>query len=95
MVSKAIELLSPYKNVVVFYGHIHQEHHHVTGSIAHHAARGLMYPLPAPGSVPKKQPVPWDPAQPYRGLGERTVKAGTKTGQYLISELPVKGCINP
>jgi hypothetical protein len=89
--AKALELLMPFKNVVVFYGHIHQEHQHSTGSIVHHAARGLMYPLPAPGSVPKKQPVPWDPTQPYRGLGERTIEAKTKTGQYLLSELPVKG----
>ncbi len=36
--AKAIELLMPFKNVVVFYGHIHQEHHHMTGHIAHHAA---------------------------------------------------------
>ena len=50
----------PYPNVTVFYGHIHQEHHYKTGHIAHHAAKGLMYPLPAPGSVPKKQPIRWD-----------------------------------
>ena len=47
--AKAIELLMPYSNVTVFYGHIHQEHHHKTGNIAHHAAKGLMFPLPAPG----------------------------------------------
>src|SRR5258708_26383026 len=48
--AKAIELLMPYKNVTVFYGHIHQEHHQMTGHIAHHAAKGLMFPLPAPNS---------------------------------------------
>src|SRR5437763_422761 len=31
--AKAIELLMPYKSVTVFYGHIHQEHHHMTGHI--------------------------------------------------------------
>ena len=77
---KAIDLLSPYSNVTVFYGHIHQENHHMTGAIAHHAAEGLMYPLPAPGSVPKKAPLPWDAAHPFRGLGIREVEAqpGTK-----------------
>ena len=89
--ARALELLMPFKNVAVFYGHIHQEHHHMTGPIAHHAARGLMYPLPAPGSLPKKQPVPWDPAQPYKGLGERTIEARTGTGQYQLFELPVIG----
>ena len=29
----------PYRNVTVFYGHIHHEHHHRTGHIEHHAAQ--------------------------------------------------------
>jgi 3',5'-cyclic AMP phosphodiesterase CpdA len=56
--AKAIDLLMPYKNVTVFYGHIHQENHHMTEHIPHHAAKGLMFPLPAPGSVPKRVPIP-------------------------------------
>jgi 3',5'-cyclic AMP phosphodiesterase CpdA len=87
--SKAIELLAPYSNVTVFYGHIHQEHHHRTGQIEHHAAKGLMYPLPAPGSVPKKAPVPWNDAKPYNGLGFRMV--GAKGSQLSITEFSVKG----
>ncbi len=87
--AKAIELLMPYQNVTVFYGHIHQEKHHTTGHIEHHAARGLMYPLPAPMSQPKKMPVPWDPAVPYRGLGFRRVKSKTSTGELAITEYPV------
>ena len=62
-----------WKNVTVFYGHIHQEHHFRTGDIAHHAAKSLIFPLPAPGSQPKRAPVPWDPAHPARGLGFREV----------------------
>ncbi len=69
-----VDMLMPYKNVVVFYGHIHQENHKMTGHIAHHSAKGLMFPLPAPGSVPKKAPVPWDASQPFKGLGFRSVK---------------------
>ena len=72
---RAIELLLPFPNVTVFYGHIHQEHHHKTEHIAHHAARSLMFPLPAPGSVPKKAPLPWNPAAPFAGLGFRDVQA--------------------
>jgi 3',5'-cyclic AMP phosphodiesterase CpdA len=89
--AKAIELLMPFNNVTVFYGHIHQEHHHVTGHIDHHAAKGVMYPLPAPGSVPKKEPIAWDPAQPYRGLGFRAIEANAKKPEYLRTELPIKG----
>jgi len=69
--SKAIDLLQGWKNVTVFYGHIHQEHHFKTGDIAHHAAKSLIFPLPPPGSQPKRAPVPWDPAHPGRGLGFR------------------------
>jgi hypothetical protein len=87
--AKAIELLMPYKNATVFYGHIHQEHHHTTGHIAHHAAKGLMFPLPAPGSQPTRAPLPWDPAQPYKGLGFRTVEAEVDEARYEITEYPV------
>jgi hypothetical protein len=82
-----VDLLMPHPNVTVFYGHIHQEHHHMTGHIAHHAARSLMFPLPAPGSQPSRQPVPWDPAQPYRGLGWREVRAQQR--EFALAEWPV------
>jgi 3',5'-cyclic AMP phosphodiesterase CpdA len=89
--SKALDMLMPYPNVTVFYGHIHQEHYHQTGHIDHYAAKGLMYPLPAPGSVPKKQPVPWDDKAPYKGLGFRGVNADVKKAKYDIAEFSVKG----
>lgn len=71
--AKAIELLMPHKNVVVFYGHIHQEHHQNTGHIAHHAAKSLIFALPAPGSQPKRAPLQYDAASPGKGLGVRDV----------------------
>lgn len=83
----AIALLQPYSNVVVFYGHIHQEHHHMTTHIAHHSARSLIFPLPAPGSQEKRTPLPWDPAHPFQGLGFRQVAA--LAGSYRISEQPL------
>ena len=88
--AKAIDLLMPYKNVAAFYGHIHQEHHHMTGHIAHHAAHGLMYPLPAPGSKPKLAPLPWDTAQPYKNLGFRSIEAKTPPAEYGITEYPIQ-----
>ena len=87
--AKAIETLMAYKNLTVFYGHIHQEHHHMTAHIAHHAAKGLMFPLPAPGSQPDRAPLPWDPAEPYKGLGFRSVDAEVKEADYKIAEYPV------
>ena len=87
--AQAVELLMPYPNVTVFYGHIHQEHHHMTGHIAHHAAKSLIFALPAPGSQPKRTPLDWDPAHPYRGLGFRDVEADVKQATYRLDEMPV------
>lgn len=71
--ARAIELLAGRPNVNVFYGHIHQQHEQRTGAIVHRAARSLVFPLPAPGSVPKKAPLAWDPQSPDHGLGYREV----------------------
>jgi 3',5'-cyclic AMP phosphodiesterase CpdA len=87
--AQAIDALQPYRHVTVFYGHIHQEHHHRTGHIAHHAAKSLMYPLPAPGSVAKKAPIPWDAAHPYAGIGFRTVDVVPAGADYPVVEWPL------
>ena len=84
----AIALLQNHRNVTVFYGHIHQEHHQMTGRIAHHSARSLIFPLPAPGSVPKRAPLPWDPAHPNQGLGYRGVDAQARR-DYRIDEYSI------
>jgi Calcineurin-like phosphoesterase len=86
---QALDILMPYRNVTVFYGHIHQEHHMMTGHIAHHAAKGLMFPLPVAGSQPARTPLPWDPAQPYRGLGFRDIEADRRDASFELAELPV------
>ncbi|HEX5125968.1 MAG TPA: hypothetical protein VFW00_04435, partial [Rhodocyclaceae bacterium] len=88
--AKAIDLLMPYQNVTVFYGHIHQEHHHMTGHIAHHAAKSLIFPLPVAGSQAKRTPLPWNPQQPYQGLGFRDVEAEGKNAKFDLTELPVQ-----
>jgi 3',5'-cyclic AMP phosphodiesterase CpdA len=88
--AQAIDLLMPYRNVTVFYGHIHQENHHMTGHIAHHSAKSLIFALPAPGSQPKRVPVAWDPAQPYKGLGFRGIETELAKAEYEITEYPVR-----
>jgi hypothetical protein len=85
--AKAIDLLMPYQNVVVFYGHIHQEHHHMTGHIAHHAAKSLIFPQPTPGPNPparRPPPPPFDAS--LKPLGTRDITMG-KTATFV--ELPV------
>jgi hypothetical protein len=88
--AKAVDLLLPYPNVTVFYGHIHQEHHHMTGHIAHHSAKSLIFALPAPGSQPNRTPLAWDAASPvYKGLGFREVNARVQKGELAVAEFPV------
>ena len=86
--AQAMALLMPFRKLTVFYGHIHQEHHQMTGHIAHHSAKSLIFPLPAPGSQPNRTPLPWDASAPYRGLGWREIEAG---GAIQLSEMPVVG----
>jgi len=84
-----IGTLMQHPNVTVLYGHIHQEHHHMTGHIGHHAAKSLMWALPEPGSVPKKAQILWNASEPYKGLGFREVEAKVAQAQYKIEEIPV------
>ncbi len=89
--AKAIDLLKPYSRVVVFHGHIHQELHRDVGQIPFHAAKGLMWAFPPPGSAPKKVAIPWDASQPYKGLGFRSVAVNTRQKAPAITEYSVKG----
>jgi hypothetical protein len=84
--SRVLDLLAKHAQVSVFYGHIHQEHHHMTGHIAHHAARSLVFPLPAPGSLPKKAPLGWNPQAADHGLGYRDVQATREAVEF--TEIP-------
>lgn len=87
---EVIALLMPYTNVTVFYGHIHQEHHHQTGHIFHHAAKSLIFPLPVPGSQEQRSPLPWNSQSPYQGLGFREVEAFNQSVKYQLNEFPVQ-----
>ena len=83
---QAIDLLMPFKNVTVFYGHIHHEHHHNTGHIQHHASMAVMFPLSPLGTMVNKTQLPWDAAQPYKGLGWRSVQATAGGGAQRMRE---------
>ncbi|MDB5805452.1 MAG: hypothetical protein JWN73_2774 [Betaproteobacteria bacterium] len=88
--AQAVDLMMPYQNLTVFYGHIHQEHHQKTGHISHHAAKSLIFPLPAPGSQPKRTPLAWNPDVPYSGLGFREIELKAKASiDPEVTELPV------
>jgi 3',5'-cyclic AMP phosphodiesterase CpdA len=81
-----LPLFKPFKNVKLFYGHIHQEREDTGDGITQYAAPGMMFPLPAPGSVASPNPVAWDADHPYKGLGFRTVSLNLKTLEFTVKE---------
>jgi len=86
---KALAMLKPFPHVTLFYGHIHQEREDTDGNFTQYAAKGLMFPLPAPGSVAKPGPVPWNPEHPYEGLGFRTVRIDLATHKVSVTEYAI------
>jgi len=71
---EVMNLLAPYENVTVLYGHIHREDHHAIGHSQHYAARSLSFAFPDPDKVEDKKPIPFDKDQPFKNLGLRVVK---------------------
>jgi len=72
---EVMQVLSPFENVTVLYGHIHRENVHEEGNAHHYAARSLAWAFPEPEAEAKKV-LPFDGAHPYRNLGLCLVRAG-------------------
>jgi len=72
---KVMNVLAPFENVTVLYGHIHREDAHVEGRVRHYAARSLVFAFPEPAAAQKK-PLPFDAKRPFANLGLRLVHAG-------------------
>jgi 3',5'-cyclic AMP phosphodiesterase CpdA len=70
---EVMNLLAPYENVTVLYGHIHREDHHTIGRAQLYAARSLAYAFPDPAQVDEKKPIAFDKDQPFKNLGLRVV----------------------
>lgn len=68
-----LNVLAPYNNVTVLYGHIHRDHDHTEGHIAHHAARSLIFSFPDPEATNEKKPLPFNKEQPFANLGIREI----------------------
>ena len=68
---EVMNLLAPYENVTVLYGHIHRHHEHTEGNVRHYAARSLIFAFPDPESGAPKKPIPFDQERPFANLGVR------------------------
>lgn len=84
-----MNLLAPYQNVTVLYGHIHREHEQRAGHATHYAARSLCFAFPDPQGTADKKAIPYDNAEPFKNLGIRQVgaAAGTKGATLSVSEV--------
>lgn len=70
-----MDLLAPFENVTVLYGHIHREDLHQDGHVRHLAARGLAWAFPDPALAGEKRALPYDAARPFEHLGLRRLRA--------------------
>ena len=76
-----MNVLAPYENVTVLYGHIHRDHEHHESHAYHYAARSLIFAFPDPATTADadKKPLPFDKDHPFKNLGLRTVHAAAKS----------------
>jgi 3',5'-cyclic AMP phosphodiesterase CpdA len=84
-----MNVLAPYENVTVLYGHIHRDHAHEEGHTHHYAARSLIFGFPDPEktSGPRKA-LPFDKDHPFQNLGIRLVQE--KGGKPSANTLTVQ-----
>jgi hypothetical protein len=68
-----MNVLAPYENVTVLYGHIHRRDVHQSGNAKHYAARSLIFAFNDPVTNDEKKPLPFNKDDPFKQLGIRQV----------------------
>jgi predicted phosphodiesterase len=68
-----MNVLAPYENVTVLYGHIHRHHFQQNGRVKHYAARSLIFAFNDPATNEEKKQLPFNRDDPFKELGIRTV----------------------
>jgi 3',5'-cyclic AMP phosphodiesterase CpdA len=66
---EVLNVLAPFENVTILYGHIHRHDVHQTDHATHYASRSLIFGFPDPATTGDKKPVPFDKEKPFRNLG--------------------------
>ena len=59
----------------------------MTAHIAHHSAKSLIFPLPAPGRSPSARRCRWDPARRTRAWA--SARSKPRAGAVQLTEMPV------
>ena len=71
---EVMNVLAPFENVTVLYGHIHRDDEHEDEHhFKHFGARSLIFAFPDP-SAEEKKPLPFDKDAPFKNLGLRVVQ---------------------
>jgi Calcineurin-like phosphoesterase len=84
-----MNVLAPYENVTVLYGHIHRHNFRQNGSVRHYAARSLIFAFNDPDTGENKKPLPFDKDEPFKNLGIRQVHVedGSDTTALEVSDV--------
>jgi 3',5'-cyclic AMP phosphodiesterase CpdA len=82
-----LNVLAPYENVTVLYGHIHRHHIQQNGRVRHYAARSLIFAFNDPATNEDKKPLPFDKDDPFKELGIRTVGDGSDRAQLAVNDV--------
>jgi 3',5'-cyclic AMP phosphodiesterase CpdA len=82
-----MNVLAPYENVTVLYGHIHRHHFQQKGRVKHYAARSLIFAFNDPVTNEDKKPLPFDKADPFKELGIRTVSDGGDRAVVAVNDV--------
>jgi hypothetical protein len=84
---EAMNLLAPFDNATVLYGHIHRDDEHTEGHVKHYAARSLIFAFPDPVKTGEKKPVAFDKDRPFQNLGLREVGVPRSGGELKVSDV--------
>jgi 3',5'-cyclic AMP phosphodiesterase CpdA len=82
-----LNVLAPYENVTVLYGHIHRHHIQQNGRVRHYAARSLIFAFNDPATNEDKKPLPFDKDDPFKELGIRTVGDSSDRAQLTVNDV--------
>ena len=82
---EVLNLLAPYENVTILYGHIHRHDVHETAHATHHASRSLIFAFPDPTTTADKKPLPFDKTNPFHNLGMQRVAHTRDARQHPFS----------
>jgi 3',5'-cyclic AMP phosphodiesterase CpdA len=81
---EVMNILAPYRNVTVLYGHIHRNQEFQSGHARHLAARSLIFAFPDPALADDKKPIPFDPSAPFKNLGIRQLDLSVQGARPIL-----------